>query len=170
MGDQPTTDPDTLVARFTTELEQVWGEPERHASLDAAIERAVAIIGSRTAMVDDHPDLDGLRAHVTCTDDPEEAEVGVTGVLAAAADTGSLALSFGPGTPRATSLVPPEHLAVLPAQRIVATYADVITRIAELDPIPSAVHLVTGPSRSADIELTPIRGVHGPGRVRVLIC
>lgn len=169
MSDEVATDPEALAAQFTAELEQVSGEPERCASREDAIERAVAIIGSRTAMVDDHPDLDGLHDRVTCTDDPENAEVGVTGVLAATADTGSLVLPFGPGMARATSLVPPEHLAVLPAERIVPTYADAINRVAALDPIPSAVHLVTGPSRSADIELNPVRGVHGPGRVRVLI-
>jgi L-lactate utilization protein LutB len=158
-----------LATRFGAELEAVWGAPERCDSHEAALTRAAAIIGDRPARVDDHPDLAGLHERVTTVDNPEDAEVGVTGVLVAASETGTLVLAPGPGQPRATSLVPPEHLALVPLDRLVATYADAIDRIAALDALPSSVHLITGPSRSADIELTPIRGVHGPERVRVLL-
>ncbi len=95
-----------------------------------------------------------------------EADAGVTTADWAVAETGSLVLACSPGRPRGTSLLPPLHVAVLPAGRIVSTLADVLARTA---PLPSALTLVCGPSRTADIELTPVRRVHGPTAVWVYL-
>jgi L-lactate utilization protein LutC len=81
----------------------------------------------------------------------------------------TLVLDVGAGRPRRTSLVPPVHVALVSQARLVATYADAIGRVVELDPVPSSVHLITGPSRSADIEMQLVRGVHGPGAVHVVL-
>lgn len=95
-----------------------------------------------------------------------DAGAGITTADFAIALTGTLVLGCSPQHPRSTSLLPPVHLAALPADRVVATLADVFARIATL---PSALTFITGPSRSADIELTPVRGAHGPMAVKVYL-
>ncbi|MDP8978466.1 MAG: LUD domain-containing protein, partial [Actinomycetota bacterium] len=102
-------------------------------------------------------------------DDPWNADVGVTGVAAAIADSGTLVLTAGAGTPRGTSLVPPVHVAVVPFGRLVADLGRALELVAALRPPPSGVQLITGPSRSGDIEMQLVRGVHGPREVHVLL-
>ena len=98
-----------------------------------------------------------------------QAEVGVTGCLTAIAETGSLALVSGPGRSRAVSLLPPVHLAVVRRADLVFSMGEFFRgRGAELDAAASCT-FVTGPSRTADIELTLTLGVHGPGRVVVVV-
>lgn len=71
---------------------------------------------------------------------------------------------------RLLSLLPKVHFAVLPADRIVATLGDALAaaRGAGGAP-PRALTLITGPSRTADIELTLVVGVHGPKELHVLL-
>lgn len=94
------------------------------------------------------------------------ADAGITTADFAIAETGTLVLGASPGHPRGTSLLPPRHLVVLPEDRIVATLFDLIPRLRSL---PSALTFITGPSRTADIELTPVRGAHGPIAVQVFL-
>ena len=83
------------------------------------------------------------------------------------ADTGSVVLASGPGEPRARSLLPDVHVSLLREDRILPTLA---TLFAVLDgELPSALAIVSGPSRSADIEQRLTVGVHGPGEVHVVL-
>jgi len=87
------------------------------------------------------------------------------------ADTGTLVLCSSAGDHRLDSLLPPLHVAILRARDIVPDLAALFDRLAadrRLDK-HSAVTFVRGPSRTADIELTLTVGVHGPGRVRVVV-
>lgn len=93
-------------------------------------------------------------------------QVGITTATYAVAETATLALDCSPLRPRGTSLLPPLHLVVLRQHRILPTLSDLLRRIPSL---PSAVTLISGPSRSADIELTTVRGVHGPTAVSVFL-
>lgn len=95
-----------------------------------------------------------------------EAEVGITVADFAIALTGTLVLDCSPSHPRSTSLLPPLHLAVVLGEHVVPSLADVLARTG---PLPSALTFITGPSRTADIELTPVRGAHGPTRVKVFL-
>lgn len=92
-----------------------------------------------------------------------EAEVGVTTADLAVAETGSLLLSAGPGRSRLASLAPPLHVVLIPKQSIVATLEEAILRL----PGRTSV-LITGTSRTADIEGVLVRGVHGPRDVWVV--
>lgn len=92
-----------------------------------------------------------------------EAEVGITTADLAIAETGSLLLSTGPARPRMHSLAPIMHVVVMPKERIVATLAEAFSRLSDRTTI-----LVTGPSRTADIEGVLVRGVHGPGDIMVI--
>ena len=97
------------------------------------------------------------------------AEVGVTGCHAAIAETGSLALISGPGCSRTVSLLPPVHVALVRRADLVATMAEFFTGRADALAQAANCTFVTGPSRTADIELSLTVGVHGPGKVAVIL-
>jgi L-lactate dehydrogenase complex protein LldG len=99
-------------------------------------------------------------------DDLACAHIGITEADWGIAETGTLVLSCGPDAPRLTSLLPPRHLAVLRADRILPDLHALFQRV---DTLPSALTFITGPSRSADIGLVPVLGAHGPVEVTVLI-
>jgi len=91
--------------------------------------------------------------------------VGLTGALAGVAETGTLVLPSGAGRPQTASLLPEVHIAILKAEDICETLLEVL----ELWEVhqASAVDLISGPSRTADIEMTLTIGVHGPREVHV---
>lgn len=96
--------------------------------------------------------------------------VGITGAFAGIAETGTLMLLSGAATPATVSLLPETHIAVVLAGHIVATVEDAWVRLrAERDAIPRAVNLVSGPSRTADVEQTVTLGAHGPCRVLIVL-
>ena len=102
------------------------------------------------------------------------ADLGVTGVDLAVAETGSLVLLSGSGRPRSTSLLPPYHVAVFDRDALVESLGQVgLFLEAWHDGAPPAwrggvINVITGPSRTADIELTLTRGVHGPKEVHAI--
>jgi L-lactate dehydrogenase complex protein LldG len=98
-----------------------------------------------------------------------QAEVGLTGCDAAIAETGSLVLLSGPGKARAVSLLPPVHLAVVRPADLCFSMGELFQKHASALAASAACTVVTGPSRTADIELTLTLGVHGPGQVLVVI-
>jgi L-lactate dehydrogenase complex protein LldG len=113
-------------------------------------------------------------AHVHRDVDPAEIvagrggdEVGVSQAAYGLADTGSVVLMAGPEEPRARSLLPPVHIAILDADRILPGLPDLFAALG--GELPSALAIVTGPSRSADIEQKLVIGVHGPGEVHIVI-
>jgi len=96
--------------------------------------------------------------------------VGVTGVFAALAETGTLMLVSGPDVPASVSLLPETHVAVVPAGRIVRHMEDAweLAR-AELGRLPRMVNFISGPSRTGDIDQTIVVGAHGPYRVHMTV-
>lgn len=97
-------------------------------------------------------------------------KLGVTGCYCAIAETGTLMLLSGPNTHAVTSLLPETHIAVVPASRIVRTMEDGWDRLRrERAALPRQVAFVSGPSRTADIEMTLVLGIHGPYRVHVIL-
>lgn len=101
------------------------------------------------------------------------ADIGVTGADFAIADTGTLVLLSGPEQPRLTSLLPPVHIAILEKETIVPNIHALFARLGKsyenYDKLCSCISFITGPSRTADIELNLTLGVHGPGRAIVII-
>ncbi len=93
--------------------------------------------------------------------------VGVTGAVAGIAETGSLLLTSGAGETLKASLLPEVHIAVLNAAKILPTLADALT-LPEVREASAGV-VITGPSRTADIEMTLTIGVHGPGELHVFL-
>jgi L-lactate dehydrogenase complex protein LldG len=74
-----------------------------------------------------------------------------------------------PEEPRLLSLVPPVHVAVLDADTIYGSLAEMMTERNWADGMPTNVLLISGPSKTADIEFTLVFGVHGPKEMVVLI-
>ena len=99
-----------------------------------------------------------------------EDMVGITGAFCAVAETGSLMLLSGPQTYSSASLLPETHIAVVPASRIVGAMEDAFALArAEHGELPRAVNIISGPSRTGDIEQTIVLGAHGPYRVHVIL-
>jgi len=97
------------------------------------------------------------------------AAIGVTGCDGAIAETGTLVLLTGEGRPRAASLLPPAHVAVVRRQDLRFGMTEFFAERGEDILAATCCTFVTGPSRTADIELTLTVGVHGPGRVIVIV-
>ena len=102
--------------------------------------------------------------------------VSVQHVFAAVAETGTLMLPSGPERPTTINLLPDTAIAVLRATRVVGAYEDAWDLLRHEHPaqpsggfMPRNVMLVTGPSRSADIEQTLELGAHGPRRLHVVL-
>ena len=100
-------------------------------------------------------------------DADESIKAGITGALAGIAETGTLVIHSGGGRPLTASLMPEVHIAILSASDIEETLWDVFgSRKVETY---ESVALVSGPSRTADIEMTLTIGVHGPGELHVFL-
>ena len=92
---------------------------------------------------------------------------GIGPAVAGVAETGTLMVASGPATPYTLNFLPDNHIAVLKTIDIVGAYEDAWRRIDK--PLPRTVTLITGPSRSSDIERTVTIGVHGPLRLHVIL-
>jgi L-lactate dehydrogenase complex protein LldG len=95
--------------------------------------------------------------------------VGLTGAQGGLADTGSLALISGPGRGRLASLLSPVHIALLPARKLYPSLPAFLAAHPAAATTGSNLVFITGPSRTADIELTLSMGVHGPKEIHVII-
>jgi L-lactate dehydrogenase complex protein LldG len=98
---------------------------------------------------------------------PELPGAEVSEALYGVADTGSVVLASSPEEPRARSLLPFVHVSLLREDRILPGLPELFEAVGSA--LPSALAIVTGPSRSADIEQTLVVGVHGPGEVHVVL-
>lgn len=99
-------------------------------------------------------------------------DLGLSGAQIGIAETGTLALVSDAERHRLVSLVPPVHVALLELDDLVGTLEEALERMQDGRPggIPArAVSWITGPSRTADIELTLVVGVHGPREFHVII-
>ena len=183
-----------LVERFGRELESLTGIVHRASSADEAAAIVLEIAGRHRAervlaWTDGWPDCQGLEAALlqagieavnvnvpqdaagrrSALDAIEPIAVGVTGALAGLADTGSLVLTAAAGRSRMASLLPPVHIAVLARSRIYATLPAFLAAHPGVAGTTSNLVLVTGPSRTADIEMTITLGVHGPREVHAIV-
>jgi L-lactate dehydrogenase complex protein LldG len=93
-------------------------------------------------------------------------DFGVTGADALLAETGSLVLTTGPGRSRFASLLPRTHLAVVTADQVAHSLRAYLGH----EPHTANTVVITGPSRTGDIEAVLVQGVHGPAAVHVAVC
>ena len=96
--------------------------------------------------------------------------LGITGTFCAIAETGTLMMLTGADTPSATTLLPDTHVAVVRRDRIVSGMEEAFALIrSERGKLPRAGNMISGPSRTGDIEQTIVLGAHGPFRVHILV-
>jgi L-lactate utilization protein LutC len=174
-------------ARFLEELEALGGHGRHAATLKEARDQIVALArerGAKRLVRWDVQELDELGVDGLLRDAGVEvavwrglrdfrevagwADVGLSTADWAVAETGSLVLADGLGRGRSVTLLPPTHVAVIPASRILSTVEEALGKYAA-HPLPANVAFHTGPSRSGDIEMSLVVGMHGPGDVHVVL-
>ena len=144
----------------------------------AEVPRAVASylkennLPTRGACWPEFTDLDWAGAGLAIEARPSHGDdkLGITGAFCALAENGTLMLLSGENTHATTSLLPENHVAIVPVSRIVRSMEDgwdLLRR--ERGSLPRQVNFVSGPSRTADIEMTLVLGVHGPFSVHVVL-
>ena len=101
-----------------------------------------------------------------------EDRAGLSRAVAAAAETGSLVLVSGADNPTTLAFLPEAHFILVSAGDVVGSYEEAFDRLRAIygeGALPRTVNLISGPSRTADIEQTIVRGAHGPKRLHVVI-
>jgi L-lactate dehydrogenase complex protein LldG len=177
----PQLDEEQRLESFSQALEKLAGKTYRAASAADACSYAASLIGSGRAVASNAPFLrecgiTGLAGVRTGFLDPDElrsvcaeADIGITSADYALADTGSLVMLSSHREARLVSLLPPVHLAVVPRERILTGLDELLTLLPQPAGQTSSMVLITGPSRTADIEQILVRGVHGPGEIHVVL-
>jgi L-lactate utilization protein LutC len=186
---------DDLVARLAEEIGAVGGQAHVVADIDqarAVLARLLEHHSVRCALCWEHPLLARLGLNELLAERGAErldhgklvalepsrqrqamlaADVGISSVSFAVAETGTLALASTAGQERLASLAPPIHIAVVEASQVLPDLFDLFQRIVAdgVEPMASNWALITGPSKTGDIELTLTTGVHGPGTWHVVI-
>lgn len=172
-------------ARFVEELEALGGHGKRAESLEEArnyildlareakllvrwdveyldelsLDEPLREAGVEVALWQDLSDL---------TEIAGRADIGLSTATWAIAETGSLVLEHGPGRGRSVTLLPPTYVAIIPVDRVLQTVPEAIQKYTG-DTLPANVCFHTGPSRSGDIEMSLVVGMHGPGDVHVIL-
>jgi L-lactate dehydrogenase complex protein LldG len=188
---------DDLAEQLAAELIKLEARAYRVADEEEAIETIAGLLAERgagqiAAWEFDQIGLPGLAAmlaeHGVTVIDPivrgavrkeqlqalEPAPVCISGVACAIAESGSLALLHGPGRPRLASLLAPAHIAVVRVDQIVRGLGEALALLRErygatLFDETSNLTFISGPSRTADIEMTLSLGIHGPPQLHVVL-
>lgn len=151
-----------LLRTYTVRHCVMW----QHPQLDRL--RLQHVLGGANIAVDDYASLSAL-PHDAQRQRVLNADMGITSCQWAIAETGTLVMCHHPGQERVTSLVPPVHVALVDEEQILPDLFDVFTQLHLTGELPSNVTLITGPSKTGDIELQLTTGVHGPKHWHVIV-
>lgn len=184
-----------LIARFQDELTRVGGffyAAESRESVCEYVEKLAVAEGVRSVVAWNAPVIEQCNLALSVESagakfiqdraerGPSEfirqaitAGIGITAVDYALADTGTLVLLAGEGRARSASLLPPVHVALIKPQQIISGLDDLFPLLGAeggfANHMSSAITFITGPSRTADIEMTLVVGVHGPQQLHVIL-
>jgi L-lactate dehydrogenase complex protein LldG len=155
------------IQQFCSALELLAGKTFVARTPEAAGDHIRAIVGDRPVVMTSSPVLArcGISFDSVATPD---AAVGITGAEYALANTGTLVV-MSESEARLASLLPPVHIAVIESARILSDLDELLLREPKPADRTASMVLITGPSRTADIEQILVRGVHGPGELHVVI-
>ena len=154
---------------------------ERAGSPQQACELVGSILAGRSAVALRHPlleslgilELSGVRADFTTGDELRDAaasaEVGITSPDYALVEPGALVVFSSEHDDRLVSLLPPAHIAVISANSVLSGLDELFTLAPNPATRSSSMVLIGGPSRTGDIEMTLVQGVHGPGELNLVI-
>jgi len=172
LDSQLTTEPVSLVSLFTQELTKVSGSII-HTNANDLTNKVIEFLKTRDIQhihLEPHVLDESIlqKAGITISHAPDPAlRAGVTKAICGLADTGSVVIVDGEGYPLQASLLPEIHIAVLRASHILPSLGDAMA-LPLVRESRSAV-VITGPSRTGDIEMSHTIGVHGPGEVHVFL-
>jgi L-lactate dehydrogenase complex protein LldG len=131
------------------------------------------------AAIAPHPNLDGIDWSASTMDVHRRApkaddRIGINRCFAAVAETGTLVMASGPDSPATMNFLPETHIAVVAASEIIGSYEDMWDRLrnagrASGEALPRTVNMITGTSRTGDIEQTLQTGVHGPKALHIVV-
>lgn len=166
--------PISLVDLFRENVAAVDGHcfvARNELEIRQAVTRIITGVGARRIAASDAPALRGL---IQSTEVPSASEIfefdaGISTAQAAIAETGTLVLDSTRERHRLVSLVPPVHIAIVDAASIFQTLGEALAFVQQDDDVSPAITFITGPSRTADIELTLAIGVHGPQELYVIV-
>ena len=173
-----------LSQRIDTMLERVAdlaGKTLRAKSMGEAREYVASVIAGKTSVASNAAflrecgitELPGVRSGVTDRAELRElcatSNYGISSADYGLSDTGSLVMISSPSEARMVSLLPPAHIAVVPESRILTGLDELYRTLPKPADVTSSMVLITGPSRTADIEQILVRGVHGPGEIHVVV-
>jgi L-lactate utilization protein LutC len=174
----PTVEIERRVSSMLSRVEALAGAAMRATDPRAAV---AAAIEGKTAVASNAPylaecgitALPGVRSGIKDRDELRAlcaaVDVGITSADYALADTGTLVMLASPQEARLISLLPPAHIAVVPRERILTGLDELFSILPHPAQQTSSMVLITGPSRTADIEQILVRGVHGPGQITVMV-
>ncbi len=190
------TDREALIQRFSFEMERLLGEVFVVDDDEAVCDKVIELLKSHQASdiiawdfqhipvkaLESAIRQSGVNIHHPETHDEfreetletiRHAQVGLTGADQAIAATGTLVFSTAPGKGRIPTVLAPAHIVVITADQLVPQLEDWVAKQRETDLSLMREHgnicFVSGPSRTGDIEMQMILGVHGPGKVQVVI-
>ena len=177
----PEVEHEQRIASVRRAVEALAGKTHRAATPREACDHAAAALAGRTAVASNAPflaecgiaALPGVRTgfsneaalRAACA----SANVGITCADYVLADTGTLVMLSSPEEARMISLLPPAHIAVVQSDRILTGLDELLSTLPRPADLTSSMVLITGPSRTGDIEMTLVRGVHGPGEFTVVV-
>jgi len=177
----PQVEMEERIASMRTRIEALAGKTARAATPAEACGMVAAAIEGKRAVASNAPflaecgitRLAGVRSGITDRDQLREAcaaaDVGITSADYVLGDTGTLVMIASPREARLVSLLPPAHIAVVPRERILTGLDELFAVLPDPASQTSSLVLITGPSRTADIEQILVRGVHGPGQIMAIV-
>jgi L-lactate dehydrogenase complex protein LldG len=177
----PLTDRNSYADLFGQKFETLGGKFFRVRDTLAVVPAIAELLAQKSAVASNSPflrkcgitGLPQVQGGFTDRDDLKAAcaaaDFGITSVDYALAATGTFVMLSNHNEARLVSLLPPAHIAIIPRSRILANLDELLSII----PLPadqtSSMVLITGPSRTADIEQILVKGVHGPGEVYAVV-
>lgn len=177
----PEMDLESRIQTFCSCIEKLSGKTYRATSPEDARAYVAQLVEGKTAVASNAPLLAecgitgilgvsaGFRNEPELRDACATAEFGITSADYALAETGSLVMLSSVEEARMVSLLPPVHIAVVDKSKLLSGLDELFTTLPEPAERTSSMVLITGPSRTADIEQILIRGVHGPGEMHVVL-
>lgn len=174
-------DPQLLPQIFGRNLEKLAGKCYIVENISEVRALALSLLAGRTAVASNSPFLhecgvpslanvqSGFSDRDVLCAACAQVDVGITGADYALADTGTFVMLSSSDEARLISLLPPAHIAIFPRNRLLSGLDELLQRAPRPSDLTSAMVLITGPSRTADIEQILVRGVHGPGEVHAII-
>ena len=177
----PQMDRNLYVDLFVQKFENLGGKALQVRNSSSVVPAIAELLVQKHAIASNSPflrkcgvtGLPQVHAGFTERDELKEAcagaDIGITSVDYALAATGTFVMLSSPNEARLISLLPPIHIAVFPRSRLLANLDELLSILPRPAAQTSSMVLITGPSRTADIEQILVRGVHGPGEIYAVI-